>query len=693
MKKQMLRLLTLLCLVATLVSCIVLTALTSTAADDAPYLDYSKAKKGLTNASQGGYTNPNDQMKYFATFAGQYGYMNNGFAAVSGAADGDALKAVVEAGTFKPNGFQLSLGKNVKDYTTIDYRSEGVGIQVDLDFYHDENSTSLLQVRTYKTVDKTKYRYDVVQIGNGVIKKSSKYYVAAETGSDQTVQLDGYGWHHITVFLRESATLVDGTPTYSVIADVYLNGKKVMSLKPGSASVLDGSLFYEIDGTGAITTYHNYYMQAYNAAFYSSTTGLSSTKHGHNRFRNPVATLGTTLDLGGIKSVSYDLNGGTLAKTEQATLDEQFVSYSSSHGYFFLPYVTADGTFDYDVYSNSYNKFYKPGDTLLLPTLTKDEAEFLGWGTREGDASSILTAAQTTELTGDTTLYAIFREGRYTVDVSVKGEVTSYKPLSETFTLGDESDYWLVGGALKAKGETVTLTENTTACAFGVSLLDGASARAAERSGLRFETVIDSALYDAIGEAELPCNLGTLIIPTDLLGSTEFTAEALDAAEKPYIDLTAMDAAEPTFNPDGSISFFAAIVDIRAQNYARKFSAISYIELDGVRVYTDYSETDNARSVYEVACASDKAAPDAPYASVIRGFINGVVEIADGAQVAPYDGYVHPLTATVEEGVLTISAAEALTASDLKTVILDGVNYTGGWTVSDGKLVANLPQN
>lgn len=692
MKKQMLRLLTLLCLVATLVSCVIATALISTAADDAPYLDYSKAKKGLTADSAAGYTNPNDSMKYYTTFAGQYGYMNNGLADVSGAADGDALKSVVASGTFKPNNFQLSLSKNVNADKTIDYRAEGVGIQIDLDFYHDENSTKLLQVRTYKTVDKTKFRYDVIQIGNGAIKKSTKYFVAAEDGSDKTVKLDGYGWHHITVFLRESATVVEGTPSYSVIADVYLNGKKVMSLRPAD-DFLSGSLFYEIDGTGAITKYHNYYIQGYHSDFYSTTSGVSSSKYGHNRFRNPVATLGTTLNLDGIKSVSYELNGGTVVKTEKATLDEQFVAYSNSHGYFFLPYVTADGTFNYDVYSNSYNKYYKPGQTLLLPTVTKDEAEFLGWGTREGDASSILTPAQTAELSGDTTLYAIFREGRYTAYVSVKGEVTSYKPLSETFTLGNESDYWLVGSALKAKGETITLTENTTVCAFGVSLLEGASARAAEHSGLRFETVIDAPLYEAIGAAELPCNLGTLIIPTDLLGSTEFTAEALDAAEKPYIELTAADSAYPTINPDGSISFFAAIVDIKSQNYARKFSAISYIELGGVRVYTEYSAADNSRSVYEVACASDKAAPDSAYASVIRGFINGVVEIKEGAQVAPYAGYEHPLTATVESGVLTISAAEALTAEDLKTVILDGVNYTGGWTVSDGKLVANLPQN
>ena len=292
---------------------------------------------------------------------------------------------------------------------------------------------------------------------------------------------------------------------------------------------------------------------------------------------------------------------------------------------------------------------------------------------------------EASDVPADGKIYAqLTPEGDYTLTVSNKGKTVSGKPSGNSFALGNESEYWLVNGEVMAAGETVTLTADTTAYALAVSLLDGASVRAAAQSGLRFETVIDAGLYGAL--EELDYEVGTLIVPTDLLGSNAFTAEALDAAGVDYLELVSSTAGvKLASDGDGNKTFYAAIVDILAQNYARAFSAISYIELDGVRVYTDYSAAKNSRSVYGVAAAAGEGGSDAA-----AKYLGGVVEIVSGAQVMPYDGFAHPLTATVSEGVLTVTG-EGLTAESLKTVILDGEIYTDGWNFADGKFTATLP--
>jgi hypothetical protein len=88
---------------------------------------------------------------------------------------------------------------------------------------------------------------------------------------------------------------------------------------------------------------------------------------------------------------------------------------------------------------------------------------------------------------------------------------------------------------------------------------------------------------------------------------------------------------------------------------------------------------------------SDQAKPNEDYSETVRGFINGVVIIENGEQLEAYEGYAHPLSASITDGILTITG-ENLTEDALKSVIYNGRTFTSGWIFADGKFSAKLPE-
>ena len=143
--------------------------------------------------------------------------------------------------------------------------------------------------------------------------------------------------------------------------------------------------------------------------------------------------------------------------------------------------------------------------------------------------------------------------------------------------------------------------------------LAGAQVRFKDPTGLRFLSQVKKADYDALGAAATAT--GTLILPTDLLGTGELTLEALkDKTEgKDYLNVTndGWLNAE-TAETDGAYTFSGAIVGIKKGNYNRNFSAVGYLTVtyaDGTTAnfYGGYT-AENATSIKTVA---EKALADA----------------------------------------------------------------------------------
>ena len=140
----------------------------------------------------------------------------------------------------------------------------------------------------------------------------------------------------------------------------------------------------------------------------------------------------------------------------------------------------------------------------------------------------------------------------------------------------------------------------------------GAAVRLNTPTGLRFTGLVGKGLLDDLkaeyGEGNV--KIGMLITPTDYLSanSLAFTKEALDGcgalpAGKKYVRIEATTVLE---SDDGNAYQINCVLsNVREANYTRKFSAITYVEINGsTYLYAGYSEENNARSITLVAEAA-----------------------------------------------------------------------------------------
>ena len=152
----------------------------------------------------------------------------------------------------------------------------------------------------------------------------------------------------------------------------------------------------------------------------------------------------------------------------------------------------------------------------------------------------------------------------------------------------------------------------TLADRYVLTTADGAAVRLDNPTGLRFTGFIGKNLLDELKTEYGAGNVkvGMLITPTDYLtaNSLAFTKEALDGcgslpAGKKYVKIDASTILE---SEDGNAYKINCVLsNVLEDNYARKFSAVTYIEVNGsTYYYADYSEENNARSITYVAEAA-----------------------------------------------------------------------------------------
>lgn len=146
----------------------------------------------------------------------------------------------------------------------------------------------------------------------------------------------------------------------------------------------------------------------------------------------------------------------------------------------------------------------------------------------------------------------------------------------------------------------------------------GASVRTDETRAIRFTSgIAKSDLADLQEDGANDVRVITMITPTDLLDEVdEFDADCgveMKAVEfaNAYGNLTAVegnwDEAKEQFTVVGDGSgthyiFRAVLYNVKVENSVRNFSARSYITVnDEIYDYTDYSEADNSRNIWNVA--------------------------------------------------------------------------------------------
>ena len=135
-------------------------------------------------------------------------------------------------------------------------------------------------------------------------------------------------------------------------------------------------------------------------------------------------------------------------------------------------------------------------------------------------------------------------------------------------------------GKMIENPETEILTSDVTAYALEINTLEGASVRTNVPTGIRWQTQINKADYDAlkaaIGTDIKEIRFGTLISPTKhVQDAGAFTPEAIKAQnfqDSGYKDVAGTDGEWYKTTEEGYI-FAGSLVEILAENYDLKFSA------------------------------------------------------------------------------------------------------------------------
>ncbi|MBO5779254.1 MAG: hypothetical protein J6R82_06785, partial [Clostridia bacterium] len=97
---------------------------------------------------------------------------------------------------------------------------------------------------------------------------------------------------------------------------------------------------------------------------------------------------------------------------------------------------------------------------------------------------------------------------------------------------------------------------------------------------------------------------GIIIAPTDYVQDAgEFTIAALDdlGLDTPAYAIVPAELIYSGSDTDGYYEFRGTLGSLNDYNYDRSFSAIAYVEVDGVYYYSAYDEADNSRSIAYVA--------------------------------------------------------------------------------------------
>ncbi|MBR2432026.1 MAG: endonuclease/exonuclease/phosphatase family protein, partial [Clostridia bacterium] len=160
-----------------------------------------------------------------------------------------------------------------------------------------------------------------------------------------------------------------------------------------------------------------------------------------------------------------------------------------------------------------------------------------------------------------------------------------------------------------------------------ISTEAGAGTRLTAPAGLRFESRVNKAKYDAAIASGAQITTGTLIVPTDYLteygiNNSNFTKENLDLLGVNYLDVVNDGWAKEV---NGEYVYYGSIVGIKTQNFDRNFSGIGYMtvktDTEEYTVYAGYRAADHSRSVQYVATAAIASGEYNDYLTVLQSFI------------------------------------------------------------------------
>lgn len=231
------------------------------------------------------------------------------------------------------------------------------------------------------------------------------------------------------------------------------------------------------------------------------------------------------------------------------------------------------------------NGFYACGKNCDLVLTIKDEVSY--------QAASGKTAVSVAHGSNPLKSFVFNLLGKASVSVP-GGTLLNAFSVETTYNRADSTNF---EAATEKSGSKLTTNYIATP-----KMVVGASVRIVpdleNSNGLRFtSTLVNNAT---------PTRYGTLIVKAADLGDTEFTIAALTAANIKFANIAATE--EGTVKGDDKTTYNAALVNLPDAEFTTEFAARAYavytVNGEEYIVYSDFSKTDNIRSLTDVAEAA-----------------------------------------------------------------------------------------
>lgn len=269
----------------------------------------------------------------------------------------------------------------------------------------------------------------------------------------------------------------------------------------------------------------------------------------------------------------------------------------------------------------------RQGKTVTLPTATMVDKTFVGWTTNDQTVENLYNADYVATINGDTNFYSV----------------------GVDFTM-----------------------------------VDGAAIRIANKSnGIKFKSTIATADYEIL-ESYIT-KVGTFILPTKYVETTDFVLENFELG----VTILEVENVNGWLENEENYSYYGSLTNVLDQNTNLSFSARGYILVeytDGSAqyIYTNYNETNNSRSIYQVANLAYADEEDVERKEKIKVFIDKVADLTVGNAVSVNNdvaGY-------------GITSSSINTDGQLCTVVLDGnvsvLTLNGVRISNDANVISNV---
>ncbi|MBQ8658239.1 MAG: hypothetical protein IJ506_03815 [Clostridia bacterium] len=279
-----------------------------------------------------------------------------------------------------------------------------------------------------------------------------------------------------------------------------------------------------------------------------------------------------------------------------------------------------------------------------------------------------------------------------------------YKKSIVTFAFAAALISGSLGFATLEQAQADVPTETTTA----FEMLQGASIRLAEPTGLRFQVKIGQQEYKTITERE-DVELGMLILPAPYVTAYEtaaattenltyhdyFTSQSYTVWDQPIADANVFEKADlpvsqQKYYEDNYYYASGVISNVKYNNYNRNFVGVAYqktTSADGLTVTYDYATKSPERSIAYVASASYEEGDYDDDESIIEDFIeDSVYNLAGVTYDATNEQYTYDQNSYATKA-LAYEAAGAITTSVSadSDVMLTGKTQTATATIKVGE--------